>query len=134
MQSVNSNQSSIRHFYDLDIWKEANALCIEIYKLTEDFPKKESYGIIDQMRRASSSIGANIAEGFGRFHYKEKIKFYYNSRGSVCEVQNFLFLSQDLNYLEKKKARDIFIKYENLNKRINQFISSVNRKMITDDK
>jgi len=133
MSSANSNQSSIIHLYDLEIWKEANALCIEIYKLTEDFPKKETYGIIDQMRRASSSVGANIAEGFGRFHYKEKIKFYYNSRGSVCEMQNFLFLSQNLGYIDKKNARNIFVKYENLNKRINKFIGSVNRKMMTDD-
>lgn len=133
MSSVTGNQSSIMHFYDLEIWKEANFLCVEIYKMTEDFPKRENYGIIDQVRRASSSVGANIAEGFGRFHYKDKIKFYYNSRGSVCEVQNFLFLSQDLGYVNKENARDIFIKYEKLNKRINTFILSVQKRM-TDDK
>lgn len=133
MGSVNSHPSSVMHFYDLEIWKEANKLCIEIYKITEDFPKKETYGLIDQMRRAASSVGANIAEGFGRYHYKEKIKFYYNSRGSVCEVQNFLFLSQDLGYVDKKIARDLFVKYEDLNKRINQFINSVNKKMMTDN-
>lgn len=133
MSSVNSNQSSIKHFYDLEIWKESNLLCIEIYKLTEEFPKRETYGIIDQIRRAASSVGANIAEGFGRFHYKDKIKFYYNARGSACEVQNFLFLSQDLNYIDKKVARELFTKYENLNKRINNFINSVQKKM-TDDK
>lgn len=133
MSSVNSNRSLIMHFYDLEIWKESHVLCLEIYKLTEEFPKKEMYGISDQLRRASSSVGANIAEGFGRYHYKEKIKFYYNSRGSVCEVQNFLFLSQDLEYANKEKVREIFTKYENLNKRINQFISSVQKKM-TDDK
>lgn len=132
MSSVISKRSSIVHFYDLDIWKEANDLCVEIYKLTENFPKKETYGIIDQIRRAAASVGANIAEGFGRFHYKEKIKFYYNARGSVCEVQNFLFLSQNIGYIEKENARKIFVKYENLNKRINQFIKSVAKKM-TDD-
>lgn len=132
MSSVISQQSSIIHFYDLDIWKESNLLCVEIYKLTEKFPKSETYGIIDQMKRASSSVGANIAEGFGRFHYKDKIKFYYNARGSTCEVQNFLFLSQSLGYMNKEEAREIFIKYENLNKRINSFILSVQRKM-TDD-
>ncbi|NTV41002.1 MAG: four helix bundle protein [Candidatus Moranbacteria bacterium] len=133
MSSVISNQSSKMHFYDLEVWKNANLLCIEIYKLTDGFPKRESYGIIDQMRRASSSVGANIAEGFGRFHYKEKINFYYTARGSSCEVQNFLFLSQDLGYLSKDDSRKIFIKYENLNKQINSFISSVQKKM-TDDK
>jgi four helix bundle protein len=132
MSSVNGKQSTIKHFYDLEIWKEANLLCIEIYTLTEQFPKRETYGIIDQLRRASSSIGANIAEGFGRFHYKDKIKFYYNSRGSLCEVQNFLFLSKDLGYADKEVARELFMKYENLSKRINKFIGSVQKKM-TDE-
>lgn len=139
MSSVNSHQSSVinnrssaMHFYDLEIWKESNKLCIEIYKLTEDYPKKETYGIVDQIRRSAASIGANIAEGFGRFHYKDKIKFYYNARGSVCEVQNFLFLSQDLKYINKENAREVFVKYECLNKRLNQFIKSVNNKMTND--
>lgn len=129
MSSVTSNQSSKMHFYDLEIWKDSNSLCIEIYKLTEDFPKKETFGITDQIRRAASSVGANIAEGYGRFHYKDKIKFFYNSRGSACEVQNFIFLSQNLNYLNKESARELFLKYENLNKRINKFIKSINTKM-----
>ncbi len=122
------------HFYDLEIWKEANDLCIEIYKITKDFPKNEQFGITDQIRRAASSVGANIAEGFGRYHYKDKIKFYYNSRGSVCEIQNFLFLSQELKYVNKKTAREIFVKYENLNKRINQFIKAVYQKINNDKK
>jgi four helix bundle protein len=121
--------SSIQHFYDLNVWKDAHRLSIKIYEITDKFPKKEMYGMSDQLRRASASVGANIAEGFGRFHYKEKIKFYYNARGSVCEVQNFIFLAQDVGYLEKDHARDVFTKYEDLNKRINQFIKSVNEKM-----
>ncbi|PID52495.1 MAG: four helix bundle protein [Candidatus Moraniibacteriota bacterium] len=129
MSSVKRNQSSIRHFYDLDVWKDAHALTIEIYKITEQFPQKELYGMSNQLRRASSSVSANIAEGFGRFHYKEKIKFYYTARGSVCEVQNFIFLAQDVGYLKKAYARILFTKYEELNKRINQFIKSVHKKM-----
>ncbi len=129
MSVVNNNQSSIVHFYDLNIWKEANKLSIEIYKTTEKFPNSEKYGIVDQLKRASSSIGANIAEGFGRFHYKDKIKFYYNAWGSLCEVQNFIFLSQDLKYLDKKEARKIFLEYERLNKKINSFIKFVYNKI-----
>jgi four helix bundle protein len=108
MSSVIGNQSSISRFYDLDIWKTANKLTKDIYLVTDKFPEKERYGIIDQIRRASSSVGANIAEGFGRFHYKDKLKFYYNARGSVCEVQNFIFLAQDLGYLDKKKQGNCF--------------------------
>lgn len=133
MSSVKSDQSTIQHFYDLRIWKEAHALSISIYKITDNFPQKEIYGMSDQLRRASSSVGANIAEGFGRFHFKEKIKFYYNARGSACEVQNFIFLAQDIGYVDKKCARDIFTKYEELNKQLNQFIKSVQRKMNEND-
>lgn len=133
MSTANGHQSSIKHFYDLNVWKESNRLSVEIYKTTENFPNNEKYGITNQLRRASSSVGANIAEGFGRFHYKDKIKFYYNARGSVCEVQNFLFLSQDLKYLTKKEARKIFSEYEQLNKRINSFIKSIYQKMSKTD-
>jgi four helix bundle protein len=133
MSTVNGHQSSIKHFYDLNVWKESNRLSVEIYKTTENFPDNEKYGIINQLRRASSSVGANIAEGFGRFHYKDKIKFYYNARGSVCEVQNFLFLSQDLKYLTKKEARKIFLEYEQLNKMINSFVKAIYQKMSETD-
>ncbi len=133
MSTVNGHQSSIQHFYDLNIWKESNRLSVKIYEITENFPDNEKYGITNQLRRASSSVGANIAEGFGRFHYKDKIKFYYNARGSVCEVQNFLFLSQGLKYLSKEEARKIFSEYEQLNKRINSFIKSTHQKMSETD-
>jgi four helix bundle protein len=124
--------ATVMKFYDLDVWKDAHQLCIEIYKLTGTFPKTETYAIVDQMRRAASSVGANIAEGFGRYHYKDKIKFYYHSRGSACEVQNFLLLSKDLDYLGDAKTKELIEKYENLNKRINSFIKSVSEKMTND--
>ena len=88
-------------FTDLEAWKINHELVKEIYRITRSFPKEERYGIVDQIRRAASSITANIAEGFGRFHYKDKVVFYYHSRGSNTEVQNFLILSFDLKYLSK---------------------------------
>ncbi|MDZ7611958.1 MAG: four helix bundle protein [Candidatus Moranbacteria bacterium] len=124
----NNERKLVKNFYDLEIWKEANKLSVEVYTLTKAFPESEKFGITSQIRRAASSVGANIAEGFGRYHFKDKIKFYYNARGSTCETQNFIFLSQSLGYLEKENARKIFCKYDNLGKRINQFIKSVGNK------
>jgi four helix bundle protein len=124
----------IKNFYDLEVWKEANKLSIEIYSLTSNFPENEKFGITNQIRRSATSIGANIAEGFGRYHLKDKIKFYYNARGSIFETQNFIFLSQSLKYVEKEKARKIFQKYDRLGKQINQFIKSVGNKSMTSDK
>jgi four helix bundle protein len=98
----------ITNFYDLNAWREAHKLTLTIYKLTANFPKEEKYGIVDQLRRAASSISANIAEGFGRFHFADKIKFYYQSRGSLNEVQNFLLLAKDLKILEENLLKEIW--------------------------
>lgn len=65
----------IENFYDLEAWKESHKLALITYKRLKSFPQIEKYGVADQLRRAVSSVGANIAEGFGRFHYGDKIKF-----------------------------------------------------------
>src|SRR3990167_6729613 len=100
-------KKEIKNFYDLDAWKQAHILVVEVYRITENFPKEELYGIVSQLRRAVSSITANIAEGFARYHFKDKIRFYYQARGSVAEVQNFLILSKDLNYISMKNCQEI---------------------------
>ncbi len=104
-------------FYDLDCWKKSHSLTLEIYKITKDFPKSELFALTDQMRRASSSISANIAEGYGRYHYADKIKFFHQARGSTKEIQSFLFLCRDLEYIGKEpftKLYDISFECEKL--------------------
>jgi four helix bundle protein len=88
----------IESFTDLNVWKEGHKLVVMIYKITRGFPKEETYSLIDQMRRAAASITANIAEGFGRQTYKEKIQFYYIAKGSLSELKNFLLISKDVGY------------------------------------
>jgi len=117
--------SSIKNFYDLDAWKEGHLLTLNIYKITKNFPADELYGIVSQIRRAASSITANIAEGFARYHYKDKVKFYYNSRGSVAEVQNFLILARDLNYVNVKTCEELEVLADNVAKLINGLIRSI---------
>ena len=92
--------NEIRNFYDLDAWKKTKDFVLELYKTTKDFPESELYGITSQLRRAATSITANIAEGFNRYHYNDKIRFYHNARGSVSEAQNFLLLAKDLYFLK----------------------------------
>jgi four helix bundle protein len=117
----------IKDFYDLDAWKKANDFTVEIYKLTKGFPKDELYGITSQLRRASSSIAANIAEGFSRYHFNDKIRFYYNARGSVSETQSFLFLSKDLGYLEISVFQKLFEASKNIGMLINGLIRSIDK-------
>ncbi len=116
---------NINNFYDLNAWKKAREFVLEIYKITREFPKEELYGITSQLRRASSSIAANIAEGFSRYHYNDKIRFYHIARGSVSETQNFLFLAKDLSFLKESGFKDIFGLSEEVNKLINGLIRSI---------
>jgi len=119
--------NKIRNFYDLEAWKKGHLLALNIYKMTKNFPREEIYGITSQLRRAASSIAANIAEGFARYHFKDKTKFYYNARGSVAEVQNFLLLAKDLSYIDLKTCKEFGEKANEINKLINGLIRSTKK-------
>ncbi len=119
--------TTITDFYQLKAWQENHQLVLSIYKITKTFPNEEKYGIIDQLRRASSSITANIAEGFGRFHYADKIRFYLQARGSLKEVENFIYLSQDLKYLDKETAKKLWQQAKIGEQLLNGLIKSANK-------
>lgn len=124
----------IKNFYDLEAWKVGHELVLEIYKITQSFPKEELYGIVSQLRRAASSITANIAEGFSRYYFKDKIRFYYQSRGSVSEVQNFLILSKDLDYIDLETCRRLGLKAHEVRKLINGLIRSAEKQSKSNEK
>lgn len=96
----------IKDFTDLQAWQNGHKLVLKVYKLTDKFPQKEMYGLGDQIRRAVVSITSNIAEGFGRHTYKEKIQFYYQAHGSLTEVKNQLIIARDVNYISKEEFDD----------------------------
>ena len=89
-------------FEKLAVWKQARILTVLIYDLTEKFPDKEKFGLTNQMRRASVSIGANIAEGSSRFSAKEQAHFYSISYGSLMELMSHSFTALDLKYLNEE--------------------------------
>lgn len=94
--------NTIREFTDLHTWQENHKLALQIYKITQQFPKGETFALVDQMRRAVISITSNIAEGFGRQTIKEKIQFYYQAQGSLTEVKNQLIFSKDIGYMNQE--------------------------------
>lgn len=99
----------IKSFTDLIAWQEAHKLALLIYKLTDNFPSKETHGLVSQMRRAAVSISSNIAEGFSRNTPKDKYQFYSMAYGSLTELQNQLLLSKDLKFSSQavfKEAAD----------------------------
>ena len=86
------------NFTDLIVWQKAHQFVLEVYKLTKCYPRDETYGLIQQFRRTSVSIPANIAEGFRKRGKNNKVKFSNISEGSLEEYKYYLILSGDLDY------------------------------------
>lgn len=114
--------SKIKSFEDLIVWKEAQNLAVSIYKETKDFPSDEKFGLTNQIRRASVSISANIAEGFGRNSAKNKLQFYTIAYGSLLEVKNFIYLAQKLGYLDKNTVNVMLNGSVSVQKLLNAFM------------
>lgn len=95
-------RSKIKNFTDLETWKEGHKLVIMIYETTKQFPKEEIFGLTSQIRRCVVSMTSNIAEGFSRQSYKEKVQFYSMAQGSLTELQNQMLIARDVNYMGDK--------------------------------
>ncbi|MCC7293561.1 MAG: four helix bundle protein [Phycisphaerales bacterium] len=93
----------MQDFRNLRVWQRAHGLTVEIYRLTRAFPKDELYGLTSQLRRAASSMGANISEGCGRGGDKEFAQFLQVATGSASEVGYHLLLARDLGYLDQER-------------------------------
>lgn len=116
-------------FTSLLAWQEAHKLTLLVYKIIPQFPAHEKFGLCDQLRRAVSSISANIAEGFGRHTLKDKVHFYFIANGSLTETQNHLLVARDLRYLKNEYFKEIAEQTITTSKLINGLIKSINSKM-----
>lgn len=114
----------IKNFTDLDVWKEGHKLVLMIYKITKNFPKEEVFGLVSQMKRCVVSITSNVAEGFSRQSYKEKLRFYFMALGSITELQNQLFIAKDIGYLGKEDFQNLFGQAIKVHKILNGLIKS----------
>ena len=112
----------------LEIYRLAEELTLLIYKITKDFPKQEQYGLTSQLRRATVSVAVNIADGYGRYHFKDRTLFLYNSRGSLLEVKSLVSISYKLGYLKKKGNDQLLEKIDRLGVKINNFITYLKKK------
>ncbi|KKP59274.1 MAG: S23 ribosomal protein [Candidatus Magasanikbacteria bacterium GW2011_GWC2_34_16] len=119
---MNQEGGKIKSFINLHSWQEGHKLVLEIYKLTNNFPKSEMFGLTNQMRRAVVSITSNIAEGFSRYSYKEKSQFYSISLGSLTELQNQLLIARDINYLSVESFKTVADRTVIVSKLINGLI------------
>src|SRR5580700_191824 len=105
----------MQSFRSLGVWEKAHRLALDVYASSKTFPRDEIYGLTSQMRRASASIGMNIAEGCCRKGNVEMGRFLQIAMGSASEVEYQLLLAHDLNYLqnpeyERLSARAVEVK------------------------
>ena len=112
-------------FEEMPVWQKAMDLSIKIYGLTERLPKKEDFGLTSQIRRSASSVSGNLAEGFGRKHTKEKLNFYYDSRGSLSETKNYLIYGNKVRYFTESELKENINLVDGIWKELNSLIASL---------
>ena len=112
----------------LEVWVRAKDFAITIYKdVVPCLPASEKYNLIDQLKRAASSIPANIAEGHGRYHFLDNVRFCYIARGSLTEVQSHLSLARELGYLPDDVFQQLTLHAESIGKQLNNYIAYLKR-------
>ncbi len=89
-----------KNFQDLIVWQRAHQFVLEVYRLTDSFPRNELYGLTSQLRRAAVSVPANIAEGFRKHSRQDKARYMNISQGSLEECRYYLILAHDLGYAD----------------------------------
>ncbi|MCD8093786.1 MAG: four helix bundle protein [Bacteroides sp.] len=112
---------SAQSFEDLLVWQKAHQYVLDIYRVTKIFPKDELFALVNQMRRASASITANIAEGFVREGQKDKLHFYNISQGSLEETKNFIILSKDLGYISEESKLQLLTTANEVGRLLNAY-------------
>ena len=119
------NRLQAKGFKKLLVWQKSYELTLHTYRLTKSFPKDELYGLTSQLRRAVTSITANISEGYERNHRKEYVQFLHISRGSLGEVETYLLLARDLEYLADKNFEELETRRSEVARLLQGLISSL---------
>lgn len=119
-------EKSIKSFEDLECWKIGRELRLYLNDLVLKFPTNEKYGLIDQVKRAARSITNNIAEGYGRYHFKENAQFCRISRGSGYEVHDQLIEAHDMKYIDDNEMEKFNILKAKFLKVLNGYINYLN--------
>ena len=120
-------ENSTKPHKRLDVWKKAIDLTVDIYRLTESFPKTEVYGLTSQMRRAAVSIPSNIGEGAGRQIKKEFINYLHMGQGSLSELDTQLVIATRIEYLPADTYKEMENKIETISKMLTGLIKSLKR-------
>jgi four helix bundle protein len=117
----------MRKFKELEIWKLAKEITLDVYKLTEEIPSSETYGLASQMRRCSVSMPSNIAEGCSRSSNKDFVRFLGISLGSSFELETQLIITEEVGLLNSEKISPVITKVNKFQQQTNSFIQSVKK-------
>lgn len=115
----------IKTYKDLFVWQKSIQLVKHVYQVCEKFPEKEKFGVCSQLQRASVSIPANIAEGWGRETKSYYVNFLRISKGSLAEVETLLIVAKELGYLDNDAYKVIEEKTEEVSRMLNALIRSL---------
>jgi len=122
------SESKIGSYRDLRVWQKGMDLAEACYSVTQDFPKAELYGFTSQIRRASVSIPANIAEGYGREYRQEYIRFLRIAQGSLKELETHLLLTTRVRLTTSHATEPILEECDSLGKMLRSLIRSLENK------
>jgi four helix bundle protein len=115
----------IKSFEDLQVWKVGREIRKDLYRLANQLPRIEQYCLGQQLRTAAISLTANIAEGYGRFHFKENIQFCRIARGSAYELLDHLIACKDQSYLDEGQHKDLQGKLLRFIQLVNGYVRSI---------
>jgi four helix bundle protein len=115
----------LKDYKELDVWRKSMEFTIEIYKLSRGFPETEKYAMTSQVRRAATSVPANIAEGWGRGSTKEYIQHLTIARGSLLELETHLIVARNLGYLGQTQLDILEMPLQDIGKMLNRLIASL---------
>ena len=114
-----------QHFKDLVVWQKAMEMVAEVYRLTDSFPKREVYGLTDQIRRAAVSVPSNIAEGQAHHNNREFVHFLRHSSGSLAELETQLNIAERLGYADASSTAQLLTRVHEVGRILNGLIGSI---------
>ena len=117
----------MKNYRELEVWQSSMDLVETVYKVIREFPKSETYGLCDQLRRSIVSVPSNIAEGFGRGSTKDFVHFLFTARGSLYEAHTQIEVAQRLGYIESIDA--ISDQFNSVARRLNSLIKSLSSRI-----
>jgi four helix bundle protein len=119
-------------FTELEVWKQSRKIRNYISTLTKSFPAEEKYRLADQVIRSSRSIGNNLAEGHGRYHYQDNIRFCIMARGSLSETLDHLLIAYDENIITEEILNNFQIEYDSCLRLLNGYIQYLKKKKVDE--